>query len=432
MSAPPLIVPMESSEPSPKPAGNEVAKPRLHLDFLDGVRACAALYVVFYHGILHTWNMAKGGEQPPNWFALSHFFLQSGRFAVSLFIVISGFCLMLPVVRNRGVLKGGSLPFFLRRAKRILPPYYFTIAISLLLFFTLIGPRTGFTWATSAGASKPWLTFHGTLMQNWAPFFNPNYSQVADLSLMDLFKATPEKQVALGAVMGNQLDINGPLWSIAVEWQIYFFFPLLVVLWRKIGAASTVSLTLILTYAFYLKFHGMVHGWMAPHYLGLFTLGMLGANIAYGEEARWVRLREKRYWHTLAYVLWATVFLININPLMGLMYSYLVDLIAGPASMCLLIAAAKPGKNRLRDLFSRPKLVFLGTFSYSIYLMHDPLLRVVLHYVLPSFAKTKVLQYYLLVSVGLVMIVGVAYVFHRLFERPFMNTKPAKRIPESA
>lgn len=427
MSAPPINAPT-----SPEVEAQPTPRPRLHLDFLDGTRACAALYVVLYHGILHTWNMARGGEQPPKWFGLSHFFLQSGRFAVSLFIVISGFCLMLPVVRNRGVLKGGALPFFFRRAKRILPPYYFAIAVSLLLFFTLIGPKSGFTWATSSGPAKSWLTFHGTLMQNWKPFFNPNYSQVANITLMELITAAPEKREAIGKVMGIDLDINGPMWSIAVEWQIYFFFPLLVFLWRKIGAKSTVSLAMILTYSFYLKFHGMVHGWMAPHYLGLFTLGMLGANIAYGEEEKWVRLREKRFWHPLAYTLWAIVFLVNINPLMGLMYSYLVDLIAGPASMCLLVAAAKPGYNRLQNLLSRPKLVFVGTFSYSIYLMHDPLLRVLLNYVLFPLDKMKVLQYYMLISVGLAIIVGIAYIFHRLFERPFMNTPPAKRNAGSA
>lgn len=405
-------------------------KPRLHLDFLDGTRACAALYVIVYHSFQHTWDF-RTGSRPPDWFSMATFFLQSGRFAVSLFIVISGFCLMLPVVRNRGVLKGSAANFFKRRARRILPPYYFTLALSLLLMFTLLAKRSDVSFPKSVPAAKEWLTFHGLLIQNWQPFFNPHYSEVANIDLMDMITGTPEKKAAIGKLMGIDFGANGPLWSIAVEYQIYFFFPLLVVLWKRIGAGRTSALTMLLTYSFYIKFHHMAHGWMAPHYLGLFTLGMYGANVAYGEEERWERLREKRFWHPLAYALWAIVLLININPMIGLQYSYLVDLIAGPASMCLLVAASKTGANRLRDLLSRPKLVFIGTFSYSVYLLHDPLLRVVLTYLLPSLEKAKLLQWCLLMVPGVPLIVGVAYLFHIVCERPFMNTPPQRISPKA-
>ncbi len=416
-----LVLP--PTEPTTSP---EKTSPRLHLDYLDGARACAAIYVIMYHSIQHTWSFTTGASAPA-WFLMAHFFLQSGRFAVSLFIIISGFCLMLPVVRNKGVLKGGAINFFKRRAKRILPPYYAVLLLSALILFTLLAKQERVTWEHSLPAAKQWFTFHGLLIQNWQSFFNPRYSEIATLNLTDMFTMPPDKKANLMGAMGIGFNPNGPLWSIAVEWQIYFFFPLLVLMWRRIGAAWTVTTAMLLTYSFYIKFHYMAHGWMAPHYLGLFTLGMLGANIAYGEEEKWVHWREKRFWHPLAYTLWAIVLLININPLMGLQYSYMVDLIAGPASLCLLVASSKTGTNRLKALLSRPKLVFLGTFSYSIYLVHDPLLRVVLTYVLFPFEKMKILQWYLLIGPGIAMIVGVAYLFHRAFERPFMNTPPQLR-----
>jgi peptidoglycan/LPS O-acetylase OafA/YrhL len=333
---------------------------------------------------------------------------------------------MLPVVRNRGILKKGAWDFYMRRAKRILPPYYLAIAFSFLCVLTVLSKKMDISFPASLPAIKQWLTFHGLLIQNWQPFFNPRYSEISSFSLLDMMSMPPERRGQMMGAMGARLDINGPLWSIAVEWQIYFFFPLLVMLWRKIGAGATVAVALLGSYSFFLKFpgHAMAHGWMAPHYLGLFALGMFAANVAHGTEERWEKLFAKRFWHPLAYVLWGAVFLININPLMGLVYSYLVDLIAGPASMCLLIAASKTGTNRLRDLLSRPKLVFIGTFSYSIYLLHDPLLRVLLNTMLSPLAGVKVLQYYLLVTVGLSIIIGIAYVFHLYCERPFMNTKP--------
>ncbi len=331
---------------------------------------------------------------------------------------------MLPVIRNQGTIKGGAINFFKRRVRRILPPYYCAMLLSLLLVFTLLAKREGVSLAHSIPATKAWLLFHGLLIQNWQPFFNPHYSEIATLNLTDMFTMPADKKAHLMELMGVGFSPNGPLWSIAVEWQIYFFFPALVLLWKRIGSTATVALTLLLTYAFYIKFHYMAHGWMAPHYLGLFTLGMLGASIAFGEEEKWARLRKRRYWHPLAYVLWGIILLININPLAGLQYSYLIDLIAGPASMSLLIAASKTGPNRLRDLLSRPKLVFLGTFSYSIYLLHDPLLKVVLTDLLFPLESLKVLQWYLLIGPGVALIVGAAYLFHLVCERPFMNTPP--------
>jgi len=395
-------------------------KPRLHLDFLDGARALAALYVAVYHCLEHTWDF-RIGEAPPTWFLRATFFLQSGRFAVSLFIIISGFCLMLPVVRNRGVLKGGALSFFKRRARRILPPYYLTLALSLVLMFTLLAKRAGISFPSSVPAAKEWLLFHGLLLQNWRPFFSPHYPEFATFDLADIMAKSPEKQAQMGQLMGLDFDANGPLWSIAVEWQIYFFFPLLVLLFRKIGLGWSSLLTLLLSYSFYLKFHHLLHGWMAPHYLGLFTLGMLGANIAYGEEEKWHAWRDRKFWGPAAYALWTIVLLININPEIGFQYAYLVDLLAGPASMCSLIAAAKPGESRLRRLLSHPKLVFIGTFSYSIYLLHDPLLRVLLSYPLAPLANMKLLQWCLLVVLGVPLMVGAIYLFHLVGERPFMN-----------
>ncbi|WP_410959855.1 acyltransferase family protein, partial [Salmonella sp. SAL4356] len=72
--------------------------------------------------------------------------LVTGHLAVSIFIVISGFCLALPVVAAGDRMRDGSLNFFKRRARRILPPYYGALAFSLLLIATVLGKKTGSLW----------------------------------------------------------------------------------------------------------------------------------------------------------------------------------------------------------------------------------------------------------------------------------------------
>jgi peptidoglycan/LPS O-acetylase OafA/YrhL len=115
------------------------------------------------------------------------------REAVALFIVLSGFCLMLPVVRHGAEIQGGAWQFFKRRARRILPPYYFALAISLLLIWTVIGQKTNTHWDASLPADGKAIWTHLLLLQ-------------------DVFQDTSAR-------------INHVMWSISVEWRIYFLFP---------------------------------------------------------------------------------------------------------------------------------------------------------------------------------------------------------------
>ncbi|NJM58848.1 MAG: acyltransferase [Synechococcales cyanobacterium RU_4_20] len=110
----------------------QVPGKRLRLHYLDGLRGIAALYVVFSH----VWEM-QPTELPSLWMSLSKIF-QYGSFSVSVFIVLSGYCLMLPVSRSQaGSLSIKFSDFIQRRARRILPPYYaalvLSIAVGLLL-----------------------------------------------------------------------------------------------------------------------------------------------------------------------------------------------------------------------------------------------------------------------------------------------------------
>lgn len=95
---------------------SETSLAPVRLDYLDGLRALAALYVVLHHAWLTIWS-AEYYKQPVGVLAALTGWLAYGHFAVSAFIVISGFSLMLPVARG-GVLKGGARRFFKKRARR--------------------------------------------------------------------------------------------------------------------------------------------------------------------------------------------------------------------------------------------------------------------------------------------------------------------------
>src|SRR4051812_160304 len=109
-----------------------IRKEALRLEYLDGLRAVASLYVVLFHagvGFLDS-------ERPLHGLARNlQRGLSFGHDAVAVFIVLSGYCLMLPVARApvAGQLVRGVPNYIARRAWRILPPYFAALVGSLLL-----------------------------------------------------------------------------------------------------------------------------------------------------------------------------------------------------------------------------------------------------------------------------------------------------------
>jgi peptidoglycan/LPS O-acetylase OafA/YrhL len=169
-----------------------VKQGRLQLAYLDGLRAVCALFVVAYHAYLAVFIQSS----PTGIITLVSHPTSYGHLAVPIFIVISGFCLMLPIITNDGVLRGGARQFFYKRARRILPPYY-----SAMILFIL-----GRYFIERETILINDIITHSLLIHNFFPEYIRSKS------------------------------VNPSFWSIAIEWQIYFLFPILLT------AASTAKL----------------------------------------------------------------------------------------------------------------------------------------------------------------------------------------------
>lgn len=360
--------------------------PRLHLGYLDGIRAVAAIYVAMFHA----WCCIFSEEHPPTGRELVWTgWAMMGHYSVVVFIVLSGFCLMLPVVRGDGTLRGGVKSFFQRRARRILPPYYFAMIVSLLLIATLIGQQTGTAWDRSVPVTRFGLVTHLLLVHN-------------------VFKST-------------YYQINYPFWSVAVEWQIYFMFPALVWLWRRIGGLPATILAIVVAYLFVAKLHKTPYIGVTPQFYALFALGMLGAAIAFAPAPNWTPLREKIPWGLatlgVLFLFWAKH---------GMKEGRILDLVAGLAAACLLVSVSRPGFNPVRTLCASKPLVFVGTFSYSLYLLHAPLLQVIWRYGVQPLHLTPLTAFAVMQCLGIPLVLLSAYLFFLGCERPFLNTARTK------
>ena len=369
----------------PSPLAEPPAAPRL--DHLDGLRGIAALYVVWFHA-----GVCFLKTPLPAWARAASRLLAFGHEAVAIFIVLSGYCLMLPAARaGDGRLAHGVRGYFARRAWRILPPYYAALLGSLAVIALVPALRgqapTGTIWDDThpALAAGPVLS-HLLLVHNFFPAW--------------VFR------------------INGPLWSVATEWQIYFFLPfLLLPLWRRRGPLVTVAAAFALGYLPLVVAPAVAYA-VVPWYLGLFALGMVAAGIGWAPRPPARRLRQVIPWGRLALLLVA-ICVVGGLVLAKLWFRWkpVTDVLVGLTTAALLVHCDTGG--RVARLLSSPPLVGLGHFSYSLYLTHLPVVAGC-YFVVRSLPLGPVAHVAVLLALSTAAALLVAYGFHRLVERRFM------------
>ena len=119
--------------------------PAVHLRFLDGIRALAAVYVLLFH-----LTSVLPQEGLPDWFRFGKLLFWQRHLALGAFIVLSGFVLMIPLVRsNGGRLRRGLPEYFRRRGQRILISYYAALLLSIPIdLFRQQTHQEAFSWSS--------------------------------------------------------------------------------------------------------------------------------------------------------------------------------------------------------------------------------------------------------------------------------------------
>lgn len=373
------------------PAPVTQRKPSLRLGYVDGLRALAALEVVAEHTLGEIWP----GVVPPSVAGALVQPFGFGHAAVSVFITLSGFSLMLPVARNGNRLPWGVWGFYWRRAHRILPPYYLAMSLALLLTWLFIGQMTGSHWDVSLPVTGQGILEHLFLLQDFSA--------------------------------ANHATINYVFWSIALECQIYLLFPALVLFWRRyhplFTALIVVALSLTLMNALVPTWIGHLPGYgiysFAPQYIGLFAMGMFAASVYTTPTSRWNHLRDWYFWDVLGLGCFTLeVLMVSSQPV------FILDTATGLGTVGLLLAASRPGRfNPIRVALEWRPLVWIGGFSYSLYLIHAPLLQLLWQYALRPLGLGDLPTYLALLLLGLPLIVAASWVFWYFCERPFLNTR---------
>ncbi len=313
------------------------SQPRQELGLLAGTPGLAALGVMIFHVRIFLWTGWSNIRSHPEQFS---FFDRAAAWlslpapmlgeCVLLFFVISGFCIHYPMAGKTTKLELKA--YAIRRIIRIYPPYFAAVCLSLLavLYFEWTNP-----------AQEPWVA-NLLLIQNYLPSVN------------------------------SQISSNCSLWSIATEVEFYLAYPLLLLVWRRCGPFKSM----------------LIFGMISLTAVGLYLQGIQGMVFSA---------------FTFYILWWSGAFLAELHATNCLPKAPPITLLGGITLLVIGTIAQHQGDNLVmaqrflfggffvlvvwwlltnkffyasEDSLLTKSLIHLGNISFSLYLVHYPLLQV--------------------------------------------------------
>lgn len=344
-----------------------------HLRFLDGLRGLACMWVVLDH--LHVDQL---GEVLPA--GVYRWVFDSGIVGVMVFFVLSGFVIARSwgdaVPGGAAVSAGDVGRFLVRRWMRLSPPYYAAMALAVVV------------------------TVGGTLVRN-------DGGQVPTLG------STLAHLLYLQGLVDAR-SINAVFWTLAIEMQFYVAFAALVWALRRLAERSVeleqTALMVVAVLATIWPLRGLEL--VNQTHLGAYGFAFVSGAFTWW---RWRGAVDAGvYW--LYHLILATAWLRWHDPLVGAV------VICGP----VLLAAARADRMG-RWLGQRP-LQWLGAVSYSLYLVHAPVIGVADWMGEQALGVGAAAQAFMIVPAVLLSCV-VAIIFHRHIELPALRWSRSARRP---
>ena len=426
------------------------------LGYVDGLRALAALGVV----VLHTNSEAgKGVFILPLPFTSAGIdftpLIYSGGVGVYLFFVLSGFLLSQPWIEANyaGKPRPDLKHYFVLRFTRIVPPFYVAVAI-VVIFFT--------------------------------PSLVPASMVYSRLGLFDIISHLLFIQF-LFPVFSSSFNIAGQFWSLTIEMLFYLMLPLAVQAFYRRRWMVALPLGMLIS----LVYRGLFFPLLARHFdstiahlatrMGApwytapyasfyienqfpahafeFALGMTLANLYV--QTRLGRASSSRLLSLVTSRAGGVMFAAGLLITLGSMYLNYPSMplihvagavpsnvsVLGPVAgrmlaiyfepvqsvgFALILAGAIYGHQMIRAVFSFTPLRIIGIVSYSIYLLHLPLLHNIVH-IYPHLNQTPNTLFVKYLVTVLAQMLPISILLYLAVERPIMRWARKRRpAPASA
>ena len=293
---------------------------------IDGLRAVAVLSVIIFH---FKKNLLPGG------------FL-----GVDIFFVISGYLITSLIIKEITTTKNFSfINFYIRRARRILPVMLFTILLTIITSYFFLLPSEYKSLINSSF---------------FAIFFTSNFY----FNFLD--------QNYWTSLASTKPLLN--LWSLSLEEQYYFLFPIFFFIFfnyfRRILLAFCIFVFII---SFFISINNSIDNSSSSFYLLHARIWEFipGSIIAIYQNN--IKLYLNNIYKNIFISFGIFFFFISILFYGKLNINIIYYNLLAVSGTCLLIIFLSPG-NFFFKILSNKFLVFIGLISFSLYLVHYPLI----------------------------------------------------------
>lgn len=320
------------------------------LGVLDGLRGIAVLLVLWYHVWQISWLPAP--------LSTFQFIPETGFIGVDLFFFLSGFVIAYPFVKAQHAQRPPPAwgHFYYRRFIKIVPSYVLSIVALIAIGYSHFA-----SWSVALGD----IVTHLLFIHTW-------WSETSG-------------------------SINGVLWTLAVEVEFYAIFPLVWWLFRRNAWLTTFALIAVsLSFRVYAQsccIHTSAPLMLEnlPSYIDVFAFGMLAAYL-------YVRSCGAADDRRVQYAATVVAFVAIVAAAVDLQHLWLVR--AQPdwpttwvvyhrtftaAAFCAVALGSLMSVPIWRRALANPVLLFYGAISYNLYLYHQALARLLLHWRIPPF-----------------------------------------------
>ncbi len=352
---------------------------KLHFKGLNGLRAIAALAVVFSHTTLALkefglnsffWGINPDGTPRTTLLA---------GFGVSIFFALSGFLITYLLLVEKEKKTIDIKKFYIRRILRIFPLYYLYLVLVILLLYV----------------------------------YTISYNKLLLLAYLLPFANIP-------SILSTSIPLLGHYWSLAVEEQFYLFWPWLLRYKNQLFKWALGLTMVLLVIKLGLRFWAIQTGVELPYLIAhvcrfqCMLIGALGAFIYLGQHAFTLKILKSWPAQVVAW-LCMVLALINRFHVVSVLDNELFSLV----TLVLIIGQIENGPKIIS--LENKVMNFIGQISYGVYLYHPLiifLLAQYLHFDEPT--TGRVLLVYTAIFLLTIVIATLSYFG---FERHFLKWK---------
>ena len=313
------------------PVATGSVKVSAYFPALTGLRFLLALWVILHHltgrnMMLEQWELSLP--------SLVQSLIRGGYLAVQTFFILSGFVLAQSYSRTKWN-RTSLIRFGAARFARIYPVYLLSLlVVSRFIVETLAKPDR------TAAQKAALLGDYGFILLGW---------------------------------MGSlSVGWNTPAWSLSCELFFYLCFPLLFLWLRNAGPLKIAgALALSFVVPILLAHAGVPPYWKPVHHLSDFVAGIAASGLYKMLSRNIPWLKQRSGWIVLTALVAGVALITHPQVLYGTLFD--LNTALRPLNVAALISLAFGGGLIAKGL-STPIIEYLGRASYSMYILHVPLL----------------------------------------------------------